>query len=168
MKEYPSKSLIKSLFEYKNGGLYWIKKQNKRIVIGSKAGYVNVHGRRVVSINNKKYYTNKLTYIYHFGHCPIIVDHVDRNPLNDNIENLRASDYSKNQMNRSKIKKCASKFKGVTVRVNKSGQPIYYANIKLNGINNRLGSFDNEAHAAEKYNQKAIELFGEFASLNTF
>ena len=30
-----------------------------------------------------------------------------------------------------------------------------------------LGYFDNEKEAAQKYNEEAIKLFGEFALLNT-
>ena len=40
------------------------------------------------------------------------------------------------------------------------------ATIMIDGKNKHLGLFTNEEDAAQAYNTKAIELFGEFANLN--
>jgi hypothetical protein len=94
----------------------------------------------------------------------MLVDHKDRNGLNNQKENLRICDYSKNAQNskRNPIYG-SSNYKGVYLykRTNK-----YRANIKLKGKRIYLGYFDSDKEAALAYNKKAIELFGEYACLN--
>ena len=57
----------------------------------------------------------------------------------------------------------SSKYKRVSF--NKQGNQ-WLAQIRLDGNNQRLGLFTNEKQAADKYNEVAIELFGEHACLN--
>ena len=66
-------------------------------------------------------------------------------------------------MNKAKRTNLSSQHKGVHFhkRSNK-----WVAQIKLNRKLFHLGSFSSEAEAGEAYNNKAIELFGEFAVLN--
>lgn len=92
-----------------------------------------------------------------------VIDHINRNPLDNRKCNLRICTQSNNSMNRIKLKKSSSKYKGVSFckRNNK-----YKSHIKINGVLKYLGTFQNEELAALKYNESAIELFGEYAMLN--
>ena len=95
----------------------------------------------------------------------LLIDHKDRNGLNNQKENLRVCSNSQNKQNAVKqnIKNGTSKYKGVSVRpYNK-----FTASIKLCGKTKYIGYFDSEIEAAVAYNYKAIELFGEFACLNS-
>lgn len=91
------------------------------------------------------------------------VDHIDNNKLNNNVSNLRWCNLQQNQFNRSKGEGTTSKYKGVHwhKRDNK-----YVVHIKINGKQKHLGYFDSEEDAANAYNEKAKELFGDFAKLN--
>lgn len=93
----------------------------------------------------------------------------DGNSLNcqrynlDYIERSRnAQINSKNQNGRKKI----SKYLGVSFCGDSSRIKKWSANIKHNGTLYRLGRFVTEDEAAESYNKKAIELFGNDAKLN--
>lgn len=90
-------------------------------------------------------------------------DHKDRNSFDCRKENLRPCTYSQNAMNRKKIAGCSSKYKGVSWSkyANK-----WQASIKLNGKKIMIGRYANEDEAGLAYNQKALELFKEFACLN--
>jgi hypothetical protein len=91
------------------------------------------------------------------------IDHIDGNRLNNNIENLRWASYQQNCFNRKSIKDTSSKYKGVSwnKQCNK-----FIAYIQVNGKKQYIGLFDNEEHAANAYNEKANELFCDFAKLN--
>lgn len=91
-----------------------------------------------------------------------IVDHINKNKLDCRRENLRLCGYSGNGANRKPNKNNkGSEFKGVQLKGNR-----WQAAIKKNGKWIYIGSFGSEGEAAHAYNNKAIELFGEFASLN--
>jgi hypothetical protein len=116
---------------------------------------------------NKGGLSDKVVYMHRFiMNCPddMIVDHIDGNKLNNQKENLRIVTYSQNHMNRKvKRKGCSSKYKGVSLD-KRCGK--WRAYIKKDGKYIHIGNFDNEIDAAKAYDEKALELFGEYASLN--
>ncbi len=92
----------------------------------------------------------------------LLVDHANGNKWDNRRSNLRICDHAENVRNRRKI--CgASRFKGVS-RDNKKAK--WVAQIHWRGRTIYLGAFDDEVEAAQAYDRKAIELFGEFACLN--
>jgi len=92
-----------------------------------------------------------------------MVDHKDRNGLNNQKENLRRATRSQNQANTRKKSGCASRFKGVSLD-RRDGR--WYSRIKVEGRTLQLGRFDSEREAAVAYNRAASKHFGEFALLN--
>jgi hypothetical protein len=93
-----------------------------------------------------------------------LIDHKDRNGLNNQKENLRICTHSKNMQNSNKTRSTTtSDFKGVSFVMSRKK---YQSTITLNGKQLFLGYFHSEIDAALAYNEKAIELFGEFANLN--
>ena len=99
-------------------------------------------------------------FIYH-GELPNIIDHLDRDPLNNKITNLRLCTQQQNQFNTSKRVNNTSGFKGVSWH--KRGKK-WCASIKQNGKQISLGRFDCPKKASEVYENKAKELFGAFYS----
>ena len=93
------------------------------------------------------------------------VDHLNHNTLDNRLSNLRLCNRSTNQMNMDKSRdgSKSSIYKGVSWSSKKNK---WLAQIKKNRKNHNLGLYETEAEAAIVYNQKAIELFGEFALLN--
>lgn len=91
------------------------------------------------------------------------VDHINGNKLDNRRSNLRLCNNSQNQMNKGLQSNNTSGYKGVTWRkdVNKWRAQIFFG-----GKNFVLGNFENKKDAAKAYNQKALELHGEFAKLN--
>ena len=90
------------------------------------------------------------------------VDHIDRNPLNNHISNLRWVTNGENGRNKLS-RKGSSKYKGVYFHKKRKKWEVQ---IQLNNKRQYLGSFDCEKEAAQAYNDKAKEIFGEFALLN--
>lgn len=155
---------IKSLFNYNAGNLYWkINLKNNCIKIGDKAGTLYNNGYYNITINGKRYGLHRLIFLYHYNYLPKQIDHIDRNKLNNKIENLREVTSSQNSMNRKPNKNCSSKYKGVCwdKRANK-----WKAYITIDNKINHLGYFINEIDAAISYNVIAKKYFGEYIYLN--
>lgn len=164
MKEL-TQEYVKELFTYKNGFLYWknINKHCHNRKNGDKAGSLNKSGYYQIGINNKRYFTHRIIYLYHYRYLPKKIDHIDNNPSNNNIENLRKVTQSQNCMNRKPHKNRSSKYKGVCWH---KASNKWIAQICINYKIIYLGLFINKIDAAIAYNKKAKELFGEFANLN--
>ncbi len=88
-------------------------------------------------------------------------DHVNGNGLDNRRCNLRQCTRSQNMFNRPALKNNKSGYKGVYWSLGK-----WRAAIQCNKITYRLGGFDDKKDAAIAYNNRAQELFGEFAWLN--
>lgn len=92
-----------------------------------------------------------------------LVDHRNLNPLDNRRENLRLANHTQNSQNQSKRISNSSGYKGV--HFNRDGNK-WRARIQLNGERILLGDFKTAEQAAQAYDIKARELFGEFALTN--
>lgn len=90
-----------------------------------------------------------------------VVDHINGDTLDNRRSNLRVCTYSQNNCNAIHKKKNRTGYRGVSA----NGRS-YVAQIVLQGIRYRLGSFPTPKEAAVAYDRAAINLHGEFASLN--
>lgn len=93
----------------------------------------------------------------------LLVDHEDGDTLNNAYTNLRMATHSQNGQNRAKQGNTSSKFKGVSYD---KYRKRWMTGIMLNKKQIYLGRFVDEVLAAEAYDRKALELFGEFALTN--
>ena len=91
------------------------------------------------------------------------VDHIDGDPLNNTLDNLRICRKQQNEFNQKVRVDNTTGYKGVSL-LKSTGK--YRAYINKNGIRYELGVFHTKKEAALAYNMKAVELFGEFARLN--
>lgn len=93
----------------------------------------------------------------------ILVDHRNRNGLNNQKFNLRIACKSQNSSNRRSSKNSTSVYLGVTWH---KAANKWLAKIRKNGKVKHLGVFKCEIEAAKTYDKHAIEIHGEFANLN--
>ena len=107
-----TKELLHSIFEYKDGSIFW-KQAKQGTRAGAIAGSINKRGYLVTQINGKDYKNHLIIYIMHYGYTKYEIDHIDKNPSNNKIENLREATKSQNQWNKSKQTNNSSGFKNV-------------------------------------------------------
>src|ERR1035437_2247560 len=87
------------------------------------------------------------------------IDHIDGNPLNNCRSNLRICTQQENLWNMKKRKNTSSKFKGVSWS---KKDKVWCAHITKDYKSYHLGSFKTEIEASKIYNNKALEIFGNF------
>ncbi len=113
-KQMPfSQSELSDLFSYSDGRLFWKVKPCKHMKAGSEAGSLNKNGYKYVSIKGSKQLLHRVIFKMHTGLEPSHVDHIDRNPANNTIENLRASTFAENAWNMNTPKTNTSGVMGV-------------------------------------------------------
>ena len=94
-----------------------------------------------------------------------VVDHRDRNGLNNCRQNLRLCTQQQNLWNRKKGKKRGHSWSPyIGVWVTRTGR--YEARLRVDGRLAYLGTFTNERDAALMYDAVARRTRGEFATLN--
>ena len=141
---------IKKHFVYADGEWIWKITRNNRAIAGRVAGCVDKsHGYKEVRINRRRYYVHRLVWVYFNGDIPgcMSVDHINHQPSDNRIENLRAVSHATNHKNQRMRKNNTSGVNGVTF--NKS-RNVWIAQITVNGLNIKLGAFSNLRQAKQK------------------
>lgn len=146
---------INKTYLYRDGDLY-----NHS---GKKLGWVDGNYKKM-KIKGKDYRVHRIIYAMHHGYFPKDIDHIDTNKLNNRIENLRdCPSRSHNAANTHKQKNNTSGYKGVTKHKNKDK---WQASLFYRGKRIYIGIYDCKLKAARAYNEKSLEIFGEFARIN--
>lgn len=152
------------LFDYVDGNLFWKKLPLRGFSkAGQKAGSINKGYLWVVSglmDGTKVQSVHRIIWSLHNGTIPedMYVDHIDRNPLNNKIENLRLASPSQNSMNaKGKTNSKAQLPRNVYVDWEYKGIKKYRAQVTSKGTVLRVGNLDTieEAtlHAEELRNK---------------
>lgn len=117
------------------------------------------HGR----IFRRGYRASRVIWALVHGDWPDEVDHINRDPSDNRLCNLRACSHRENLYNQSSAKGSTSQYLGV--RWDK-GRGNWCAAISVAGRGHFLGRYGREDEAARAYDAAARRHFGQFANLN--
>jgi hypothetical protein len=153
---------LKSILHYNSetGVFTWIKSARGGWD-GKVAGCISGTGYISIKILGNRFQSHRLAWLYIYGALPEgMLDHIDGNRTNNVFSNLRLASGSQNNANSKRQNSNTSGYKGVCWHVvcNK-----WVAQIKKDGKQRYLGSFDCPKEAHEAYKRAALELHGEFA-----
>lgn len=132
---------------------------------GRQAGRLN-HGYVIIFIDRRPYPGHRLAWLLYYGQWPLrYIDHINGNPADNRIANLREASRRENMCN-SRLRKNKTLPKGVTLRTRGPADRPFAAQIKVRRKNIYLGYFatQEEAHAA--YCEAAQKHNGEFARVS--
>ena len=148
------------MFEYRDGNLVW-KKHRTRKLVGKNVGYVQTNGYTRINLKSGIYYLHRLIFLYHFGRWPTNqIDHIDGNPKNNCIENLREATNSQNNHNKAKPTNNTSGYKGVSYCKAAKKWETY---ITIDRKRKYLGLFECPKEAAKHVSQQRSNHLVEFA-----
>lgn len=156
---------VRELFGYceSTGNLIWKITKSAKAVAGSIAGSENQRGHVNIQVDRRIYAAHQLVYLYHHGHIPTEIDHVNQIKTDNRISNLRECTSTQNKGNIGLLSSNTSGYRGVSLN---SRSRKWHAQIKIKGMQTYLGRCDSAEDAARLYNVAALNHFGEFAYLN--
>lgn len=130
------------------------------------AGRPHRHGHLYLNIafpvwNSKNYAAHRVAWAHYYGEWPpTTLDHVNGNPTDNRIANLRLATGSQNQRNQKRRTDNTSGHKGVSWS-NATGK--WYAYINVDGRMRSLGRYVDKEAAIAARRAAATKFFGEFA-----
>ena len=135
-----------------DGGLLISKKTGEVLCNLCKDGYLRVR------LNGKEYRGHRIIWEMFNGPIPagMLIDHIDGNKLNNQLSNLRLATRQENNCNRISISKS-----GLPKGIAKNGNN-YRVRLTQDGKVYCLGTYKTLEEAVKVYNDKSVELRGEF------
>lgn len=141
-------------------GIFYALDRRRGAEIGEPVGYVSPTGYVYLSIKNIRMLAHRVAWFLQHNEWPLVIDHINGNPGDNRISNLRSTNQTFNRANSRVGISNSTGFKGVTWC--KRGK-CYRAQICINRRNKFLGHFKTPEEAHKAYLRAAQELFGEFA-----
>lgn len=149
-----------SLFHYSDGQLIRTSVISKKNKVGDVAGLLGKRGYLYITFYGKKHYVHRVIWLMHYGTLPKILDHIDGNPLNNRIENLRECTDSQNLCNRKISSRNTSGVKGVSWHKLKQKWAV---RIGFNKKEYHMGYFDKKEDAINVVLEARKKIHKEFA-----
>lgn len=147
------------------GVFIWLARLSNRAKIGAEAGTIGSEGYRTITVHGSRHYAHRLAWAWVHGSFPTdLVDHKNKNRLDNSIDNLRPATRKQNAENSGIRSHNTSGFKGVTWSKDRCK---WVAQINHNGEHKTLGYFDSPALASTAYSQAADKLFTHHPELST-
>lgn len=144
------------------GWFKWKTLRRSGAKAGDWAGSINQEGYRIIGRGGLR--EHHLVYLLTHGELPELLDHIDRNRLNNAPENLRVIDRRSNALNSKVRRNNKSGYRGVSQRADSMG---WIVQIKSKYGNKLTARTRNIEDAATIYNFWAAEHHGEHANYNT-
>lgn len=144
---------LKKILSYdpETGIFHWKIKPSKRFPAGMQAGSL-VNGYIRIHTNGRQYGAHRLAWLYVHGVEPEHqIDHINGNPSDNRIANLRQATALENSQNiRKPQKNNTHGTLGITYDPNKK---LWRARIGINGTRQYIGKFKSQEEAAQAYLQ---------------
>lgn len=167
-KLIPSLERLKACFNYDEAtGIFTHALARQGVKLGARADRWATKDYRRVKLDYIEYAAHRCAWYYVHGIWPSNeIDHINGDPSDNRICNLREADKFQQAANmRKHVTGTTSRFKGVSF-VKYGTTYKWRAAIFCNGKRTYLGWFDNEIEAARAYCVASGRMFGEFSAVD--
>lgn len=149
----------KELFDYLDGKLIWKERHSQRLA-GSEAGWIESNGYRRIRTKEGLFLAHRIVWLWHGRNLPEFLDHIDGDPSNNKIENLRAANKSENGRNCKLHRQNKSGAKGVfwNEQIRK-----WSVSCRVNGKQRHFGCYEDFELAELVAMEARNKYHGEFA-----
>jgi hypothetical protein len=165
-KELPPLEWLREHLDYNpvTGDITIKKRWHKRhtVIVGKTIGYLS-NGYLRTEVNKKSFFIHRVAYAIYHGILPVdgdIIDHINGNPFDNRIENLRECNNSQNQQNSRRPKSNTSGVKGVAWCKQKQK---WRGRITVDGADVHIGFFATVVEAEDAMTAARAKLHGLFA-----
>lgn len=127
---------------------------------GKAAGGTRGNGYHYICLDRVGYLAHRLAWVLHFGADPTgQLDHINGNPSDNRICNLRKATQSQNCANQGIRRTNTSGYRGVTWNPRRAK---WQAQIQVNKKHRVIGHYDDVLEASKAYEEAAQAAFGPF------
>ena len=142
-KERPAKYFKNPKWHMKSWNNKWAGKEALTAITRRKSGQIAKLDGRLL---NKKYSTHRIVWLIYYGEWPKNqIDHINQDPTDNRIKNLRDVTCSENNKNRTLQNNSTTGYAGVSFY---KRHKKYRAEIYINKIKKHLGYYDTVEEAA--------------------
>jgi|LakMenEpi03Aug12_release.lakeMendotaPanAssembly.Ray.scaffolds.fasta_scaffold591655_1 hypothetical protein len=142
---------------------YWLSQWNWFAVEIKNTWYARRSKKKGILRSNEKYEIYLHRIVMRCSDIDFVIDHLDKNGLNNQKENLRICTKSENNKHTSSHKNSSSQYLGVSYDKNRNK---WSANLMNNGKRILFKRYNTEIEAAKAYDITAKTQFGVYANLN--
>ena len=151
---------IRELFDYDpDDGMFW-----RRVNYGKYGKAGKVLCSDPLEVDGERHKLSRYIWLHYYGEWPgpdLEIDHINRDPWDNRIGNLRLATRSENMYN--SMRGDPSGYKG-TARTYRKEKP-WKAQIRVDGVRFYLGSFETREEAATAYKEALHYYHGDFKNL---
>lgn len=151
-----SKEEMEGIWHFtREGKVYW-KEGRKQVNAGDEVGCYAKSGYRVLTYKGYQYKVHRLIFAYYQGRWPYLVDHINGDPSDNSIDNLREVTPHENSINTRKVSGKIP-YRGV------SDSPYgFRAFFQSKGVREFLGYFKTAEEASRVYETRREQLHPNF------
>lgn len=160
-RDLPDRHILNEIFDYDPSTGYLYRKLKNGTI--RQVGTLVNNGYLMAVAQKQLYLVHRIIWTMVYGPIPdgLYVDHINGDPLDNRIGNMRLCEHQQNCVNKRLNKSNTTGYRGVSW-VAKRG--CYWARIKHDGEEVFLGSYATAEEANDVYRAVSEFLYGDFAS----